>query len=351
MAYHGKSIYDPEGGAVKAILLHAIRQGLISVTCAYDFMKHAQRLCTNPTSQYQSQTWNIRKRFVLLLERKDIDRSFSTSSEVGGITEVHKTYVFRTVRMQNGSISRRWVDTRSIVCRCEPCMSFLPKIRCQFLNQVGPWKRQEFLEEHSSKQAKALLEQLFLVLYRDFRVHKPTEQVYNDVKARVSSKAHQKSIFRTNLLRRPFFEWFDNRRAEEKHLDEKCACGIEAACWPRSHEWKNDVHEAVVDVVEAVMRPFLPRQLGQDQSAKRQKIDLGSAEATPLVLTSALLGRRFRYNFESHGWCTGVIFAVREDERLVELKYDTDSPNSSTWDTSFAELEEDFLAGDFVIDV
>ena len=34
MAYHGKGIYDPEGGAVKTIIMHLIRRGEVSKASA-----------------------------------------------------------------------------------------------------------------------------------------------------------------------------------------------------------------------------------------------------------------------------------------------------------------------------
>lgn len=97
--YHGKSIYDPEGGAVKTMLMHAIRNGLISVSNAAEFVEHARSLCSSPKSLHEDKLWNISKREFVHLKADEIDRSFSVDKDVQGVKCIQDTYCFRSFRI------------------------------------------------------------------------------------------------------------------------------------------------------------------------------------------------------------------------------------------------------------
>ena len=121
MANHGKSIYDPEGGAVKTMLMYMIRDGQISVECANQFIEHAAKYCTEPKSQHPDKTWNIRLRHFFELGAAEIDRSFSEAWQIDDIVEIHKTYVFRTVRDADSKVDHFCVETRAVACICGAC--------------------------------------------------------------------------------------------------------------------------------------------------------------------------------------------------------------------------------------
>jgi hypothetical protein len=349
MAYHGKGLYDPEGGAVKSILLHAIRLGIISITCAEEFCRAARHLCTSPSSQYEHSLWAVRTRHILLLHPTKIDRSGSEEWDVENIKYVHKTYCFRTVRsVLDGKINRRFVETREIGCRCRICLNFLSN--CVHLNEYGPWRRQQFQEAPSKKRAKNLLEQLYGVLYSHFCVHVPSDAFCEAVGRTVNSTVGHKTAFRTRATHISVKNWFENRRQQDNH-SEQCHCTRQFATRPKSTAWQDTVPPEVVQAAQQIMPTFLSGLSPVPVvPLPAQPLAAPAARALrqALVVDRDLIGRRFTYIFEgTHGTCHGIIVDV--SDKFLHLRYDSDRKRSNAWETPITDVVEDYATGDFTL--
>jgi len=368
MGYHGKSIYDPEGGAVKVILLHLIRTGQIQVQNAEQFIQFAQQYCSEPAAQYSDKVWTIRRRHFLLLRPAFIDRTFSEEKQVDSITGVHQTYVFRTVREgKDRKVSLSDVDTRGMTCICDACLTFAPG--CSFLNTCGPWKRQEFDVEHSKKRGEILRTQLFNVLYSHFRVHLPSLALFSVLRLLLNSSPGQKSPFRTVLNMTRLQETFADMRLKRSH-DAGCPCTSDGQDFvrPVSNDWKQGLDDIVCTVLSTmlgdaslrsvsslgVLPLLLPPQQGvplppppgppQQQPPPQQAAFVAQ---DPLVFTDALLTRRCKYHLPAHGgWCFGSINKITR--KRVYIHYDGyDDANGYFHDRP--EVERDYTEGSFVL--
>jgi len=352
MAYHGKSIYDPEGGAVKTILMYLIRNGTISVECAAQFITWAAKYCTMPTSQHPDKTWNIRLRHFLELLPTEIDRSFSESSQVDDVTGVHQTYVFRTVRDSERNLDSDYVDTRAVACICASCLSFGSS--CSALNQCGPWKRQAFSVMPSKKRGDLLLPQLWEVLFRHFAVHFVSARLFRVLSVQVNSRAGFKSPFRTVLKLATVNEVFADKRKLQAHNDARCGCADKDLVLPATEDWASGVDPVVCKVIRAVITALpqaavsmAPSQQQGQQPGKEQEKAEEREEKASLDISRDLIGRRFQYTFAAHGVCSGEITGV--GHKFLHLRYDTDRPGAAAWATSRTDIDEDFLLGDFVL--
>jgi hypothetical protein len=289
MANHGKSIYDPEGGAVKTMLMYMIRDGQISVECANQFIEHAARYCTDPKSQHPDKTWNISRRHFFELGTAEIDRSFSEAWQVDDIVEIHKTYVFRNVRGADLRVDHFCVETRAVACICESCLSFGPGSTCTSLNMCGPWKRQIFGVMPSIKRGKVLFPQLFDTLYRHFFVHSVSLSLFRRLSEQVNSQPNKKSPFRTTLNKGRLDKVFAGKRATQGHDDVGCVCKTHEFVLPNTEDWIDGVDEIVRKVIRAVLwdiglsRGAAPRREDSKVSEEDGEQDLKLAEARSLL--------------------------------------------------------------------
>ena len=345
--YHGKSIYDPEGGAVKTILLHAIRNNLATVSCAAEFVKFAALLCCSPKHWYQDKLWNIVKREFYLLEKSDINRSLSDTKDVVGVANISDTYCFRSVR-GSGGVRRDCVERRELTCVCDGCIMNCNG-QCQFVGTSPPWVLQQFKTVPSKDRAKALVEALYRCLYYDFEFHFLSDHLVKAIQSTIASRPSAVTEFRTGATSdKLVIQWTHFRTADHHPQREGCACcSVALGRLPTDPHWKANLDSIViaaamaiftaVDVSKSVCHGAVTTFIQEDKSvtqkqpkpkkpatASQRQDDVQSDVKNSDTLTwSNVVNSKFKHIWDGK-WYFGKIIEVQKYHIHVEYEEDED---------------------------
>ena len=278
MAYHGKSIYDPEGGAVKTILLHAIRMAGAQIFCAADFVRYAKRLCSVPKSVVKDKLWAITHRDFYVLSPDDINRELSSVSDVEGVDKMRGVYCFRTVRDKAGAICTQLVETRTLTCLCGACIWGVGS--CTSSRALGPWSRHTFVLEPSSAVGKELTSKLWDTLFFVFRLHYLNDQIVKVLRTHVGSSPGKKLVFRTRVTFSEMDALWANLRKTARHDERSCPCKRDGLCTP-PQDWSNNIAPQVVEAILKILTDLAKFPATPASSSLSATVSSASNEKSP----------------------------------------------------------------------